>query len=107
LNNLGQERYEEVSINGSKALVGNEVVAINHPNGQDWAIIHIAFPLLMRYRQDLSSKGCSPKNVPHLTDKRCNTTSDNQDYAADAGQFSHNNQVLLQQITASFRWKIP
>lgn len=40
LKDLAQEAYEEVSINGSKALVGNDVIAINHPNGQFWAIIH-------------------------------------------------------------------
>jgi len=32
--------YIEQSINGNPALVGNDVVAINHPNGQYWAIIY-------------------------------------------------------------------
>jgi hypothetical protein len=76
LNNLGQESYRETLINGSKALVGNNVVAINRPDGQYWAIIH-------------------------------DTTSTHQDYAKDKAQFSRNNQILLQQITNSFRWKIP
>lgn len=31
---------------------------------------YIAFLLLMRYDQALSSKSSSPKNVPHLTQKR-------------------------------------
>lgn len=76
LKNLGQDPYEEVSINGSKALVGNNVVAINHPNGQDWAIIH-------------------------------DTTSANLSWASDFTQFSRNNQVLLDQIYQSIRWKNP
>jgi hypothetical protein len=63
-------------INGSKALVGNNFVAINRPDGQYWAIIH-------------------------------DTTSIHQDYAQDKAQFSRNNQILLQQITNSCRWKIP
>jgi hypothetical protein len=76
LNNLGQEPYRETLINGSKALVGNNVVAINRRDGQYWAIIH-------------------------------DTTSSNQDYAGDKAKLSRNNQILLQQITSSFRWKIP
>lgn len=76
LNDLDQEPYEEVSINGSKALVGIDVVAINHPNGQYWAIIH-------------------------------DTTSDNLSWASDFTQFSRNNQVLLNQIYQSIRWKNP
>jgi len=76
LKDLGQDPYEEVSINGSKALVGNNVVAINHPNGQDWAIIH-------------------------------DTTSANLSWASDFTQFSRNNQVLLDQIYQSIRWKNP
>jgi hypothetical protein len=76
LNNLGEEPYRETLINGSKALVGNNIVAINHPDGQYWAIIH-------------------------------DTTSSNQDYAGDKAKLSRNNQILLQQITSSFRWKIP
>lgn len=76
LNNLGQEPYRETLINRSKALVGNNVVAINRPDGQYWAIIR-------------------------------DTTSSHQDYAENKAQFSRNNQILLQQITNSFRWKIP
>ena len=76
LKNLGQEPYRETLINGSKALVGNNVVAINRPDGQDWAIIH-------------------------------DTTSSHQDYAENKAQFSRNNQILLQQITNSLRWKVP
>jgi len=76
LNHLGQEPYRETLINGSKALVGNNVVAINRPDGQYWAIIH-------------------------------DTTSDNQDYAEDNAKLSRNNQILLRQITDSFRWKSP
>ncbi|MEW6493033.1 MAG: hypothetical protein AB1589_11075 [Cyanobacteriota bacterium] len=73
---LNPRYYQEVSINGSKALVGNDVVAINHPNGQYWAIIH-------------------------------DTTSDNLSWASDFTQFSRNNQVLLNQIYQSIRWKNP
>lgn len=40
LNNLGQGPYRETLINGSKALVGNNIVAINRPDGQYWAILH-------------------------------------------------------------------
>lgn len=76
LKNLGQEPYRETLINGSKALVGNNVVAINRPDGQDWAIIH-------------------------------DTISSHQDYAENKAQFSRNNQILLQQITNSLRWKVP
>lgn len=32
--------YIEKSINGNYTLVGNDVVAISHPNGQYWTIIH-------------------------------------------------------------------
>ena len=32
--------YIEKSINGNPALVGKDVVAINHPNGHYWAIIY-------------------------------------------------------------------
>ncbi|HEY9832123.1 MAG TPA: hypothetical protein V6D26_16180 [Stenomitos sp.] len=74
---LNPRYYQEVSINGSKALVRNDVVAINHPDGQYWAIIH-------------------------------DTTSDNLHYHAEAqAQFSRNNQVLLNQIYQSIRWKNP
>jgi hypothetical protein len=73
---LNQGYYQEVSINESKALVGNDVVAINHPDGQYWAIIH-------------------------------DTTSTHQDYAEDKAQFSRNNQVLLNQLSQSIRWKSP
>lgn len=71
-----QRSYQEVSINGSKTLVGNDVVAINQPDGQYWAIIH-------------------------------DTTSTHQDYAENKAQFSRNNQVLLNQISQSIRWKTP
>jgi hypothetical protein len=40
LDDLGQEPYRETLINGSKALVGNNLVVINRPDGQYWAIIH-------------------------------------------------------------------
>lgn len=40
LQNLGQEPYSETLINGSKALVGNNVIAINRPDGQYWAVIY-------------------------------------------------------------------
>jgi len=76
LNNLGQESYRETLINGSKALVGNNVVAINSPDGRYWSIIH-------------------------------DTTSYNQDYAEDNANLSRNNQILLRQITNSFRWNSP
>lgn len=32
--------YIEKSVNGNSALVGNDVVAINHPDGEYWAIIY-------------------------------------------------------------------
>ncbi len=73
---LNPRYYQEVSINGSNALVANDVVAINHPDCQYWAIIH-------------------------------DTTSTYQDYAEDKAQFSRNNQVLLNQISQSIRWKNP
>lgn len=56
--------------------MGNDVVAINQPDGQYWAIIH-------------------------------DTTSTHQDYAENKAQFSRNNQVLLNQISQSSRWKTP
>jgi hypothetical protein len=49
---LNSRYYQQVSINGSKALVGNDVVAINHPDGQYWAIIHDTTSTHQDYAED-------------------------------------------------------
>lgn len=49
---LNPRYYQEVSINGSKALVRNDVIAINHPDGQYWAIIYDTTSENLHYPED-------------------------------------------------------
>jgi hypothetical protein len=78
LNKLGKEPYQEALINGNKALVGNNVIAIHRPDSHTWAII---------YDSSLTNYG-------DIRDE-------------EVEQFAKNSQILLQQITDSIHWNIP